>query len=156
MRGVEMIRDIRSTLSFVFGLVGGILILSPVGLFLPFVVFSSSSTPFLFGAPGLVIALVSGVLVIIGSTLGFLRPNQSVTWGIVVVVFGAMSILGFGGFVIGMAFAITGGALGIATGYPGPASVSVGQRACLGCGMLVDRDFAHCPHCGHAMGPPPR
>jgi hypothetical protein len=154
--GVDMIRDIRNTLSFVFGLVGGILILANALLFLPYMFSPFYYSSFFFGPFGLVMALVSGVLVIVGTTLGFLRPQQAVTWGIVVVVFGSLSIFGFGGFVIGMALAITGGALGIATGSLGPASAAVGQRACLGCGMLVDRDFAHCPHCGHAMGPPPR
>src|SRR5688572_20310353 len=149
-----MIRDIKTALSFVFGLVGGILILAITALFLPYM-FSPSGYygPFVFGLFGLVTAIVSGVLVIIGATLGFLQPRQGVTWGIVVVVFGSLSIFGFGGFVIGMALAITGGALGIVSGASGPVSASVAQRACLGCGMLVDREFAHCPHCGRAMGP---
>jgi hypothetical protein len=150
-----MIHDNRVTLSFVFGLVGGILILTTSLSFLPFAYYSSGYYgPFFFGAFGLMMGIASGVLVILGTTLGFRRPQQGVTWGIVVVVFGALSIFGgFGGFLIGMALAITGGALAIAVGAAGPVAAAVAQRACLGCGMLVEREFAHCPHCGRAMGP---
>jgi hypothetical protein len=150
-----MIHDNRVTLSFVFGLVGGIFILTTSVSFLSYA-FSSYGYygPFFFGAFGLMMGLACGVLVILGTTLSFRRPQQGVTWGIVVVVFGALSIFGaFGGLVIGMALAITGGALAIAVGATGPVSAAVGQRACLGCGMLVEREFAHCPHCGRAIGP---
>jgi hypothetical protein len=99
---------------------------------------------------------VSGVLVIIGAVMAYVHPDQGIAWGIVTVVFGAVSILGLGsgGFLIGMALSVTGGALAIATGSSGLVlGTGGGQRACLACGMLIDRDFAHCPHCGHVMPP---
>ena len=152
-----MSRDTRATLSFVFGLVGGISILVTSVTFLPFAFSQYGYRGSLFFGPyGLMMGFASGILVILGTALGFRRPQQGVTWGIVVVVFGALSVFGgFGGFVIGMALAITGGALAIAVGATGRLSAAVGQRACLGCGMLVERQFAYCPHCGRAMGPFP-
>jgi hypothetical protein len=149
-----VIRDIRVTLAFVFGLIGGILILASTIAIFPYLFspYGLGASSF-FGVIGLAISLTSGILVVLGTTLGYVRPQQGITWGIVVIVFGVLSVFGFtfGGFVIGMALAITGGALQVAIGSSGPLSAAGGQRACLGCGMLIDRDFAHCPHCGHAM-----
>jgi len=49
---------------------------------------------------------------------------------------------------------ITGGALAIVAGAMtgAPEAVAMGMRACTSCGMLFQMDFAHCPHCGHAVG----
>lgn len=150
-----MIRDVRVTLAFVFGLIGGLLILTPPIAFFSYSYGYGYGFGGAFGAFLTALAVPSGILVILGTTLGFVRPQQGVTWGIVVIVFGAVSVISpaFGGFVIGMALSITGGALMVAVGASGPMSAAGGQRACLGCGMLVDRDFAHSPHCGHAMPP---
>lgn len=148
-----MQRDNRIVLSFVFGLVGGVLIVTTPLLFLPsvFQSYGGYYGPFFYGLFGFATAIASGTLVIFGATMGFRHPSQGLTWGIVTIVFGSLSVMGLGGFLLGMALAIVGGALSIVVGATGPAVGAPGQRACLGCGMLVDRDFAHCPHCGHAM-----
>ena len=155
-----MARDSRIALSFVFGLVGGLLVLTMIGIYLPYA-FSpyygyGYSSPFFFGLFGIVLGIASGVLVIVGAVLTFVRPAQGVTWGIVMVVFGALSLFGLGGFAIGMALSITGGALAIVAGASGPTAGHAPQRACTSCGMLIAPEFAHCPYCGHAMTPLPR
>lgn len=155
-----MARDSRIALSFVFGLVGGLLILTITLLYLPFA-FSyyggyGYSGPFFYGTFGIILALASGALVIVGATMSFVRPAQGVTWGIVMVVFGALSLFGLGGFGIGMALSVTGGALAIVAGASGPSPGRGPQRACTSCGMLIAPEFAHCPYCGHAMAPLPR
>jgi hypothetical protein len=156
-----MVRDSRIALSFVFGLVGGLLVVTVILVYLPFVFspyggYYGYSGPFFYGLVGIVMGLVSGVLVIVGATMSFVRPAQGVTWGIVMVVFGALSLFGFGGFGIGMALSVTGGALAIVAGASGPLSGRVPQRACTSCGMLISPEFSHCPYCGHVMAPLPR
>ena len=144
-----MVRDSRTALSFVFGLVGGLLILTITFLFLP--------SAFYYGVLGITLAISSGALVIVGATMSFVRPSQGVTWGIVMVVFGALSLFGvLGGFGIGMALSVTGGALAIVAGASGPSPERKPQRACTSCGMLIAPEYAHCPYCGHAMTPLPR
>ena len=150
-----MVRDSRIALSFVFGLVGGLLILTTVLLFLPslFSPYYGYPGPFAYGLIGITMGIASGVLVIVGATMSFRRPSQGVTWGIVTVVFGALSLFGFGGFGVGMALAVSGDALAIVSGASGPVPGQGGQRACTSCGMLIAMEFAHCPHCGHTMAP---
>jgi len=150
-------RDSRTALSFVFGLVGGILILTTLLIFLP-LAYSPYGYygPFFFGILGLAMGLTSGVFVIIGATMAFVRPQQGVMWGIVTIVFGSLSMFGLGGFVIGMALAITSGALAIVTGSSTAVRMPATQRACTSCGMLSSIEFRHCPHCGHEMAPLPR
>jgi len=89
-----MVRDSRIALSFVFGLVGGLLILTTVLLFLPslFSPYYGYPGPFAYGLIGITMGIASGVLVIVGATMSFRRPSQGVTWGIVTVVFGALSL----------------------------------------------------------------
>ncbi|MEK6851910.1 MAG: hypothetical protein AABY30_05165, partial [Candidatus Thermoplasmatota archaeon] len=45
---------------------------------------------------------------------------QHVAWGVIVLVFSVLSIVSFGGFIVGMAFGIVGGAIGMAWGTPQP------------------------------------
>ena len=154
-----MARDSRTALSFVFGLVGGVLILTTIFALLPlfFYQYSYGYSYGLFGPYGFVIGIVSGFFIILAAAMTFLHPNQGVAWGIIEVVFGALSIFSLGGFVIGMALSITGGALAIVVGSgSGPASSGAAQRACTSCGMLFAMEYAHCPYCGHAVGVGPR
>ena len=147
-----MIRDSRIAVSFVFGLVGGILILLVSVIYFPYLFSPYYGGPFFLGGYGFVLGLVSGVLVLVGASLGFVRPNQGVVWGIVTVVFGALSIFSLGGFFVGMALSITGGAIAIVVGAgPGTVREPIRQRACTSCGMFLSIEYAHCPYCGHAV-----
>ncbi len=153
-----MVRDSRIALSFVFGLVGGLLILTVIFLYLPFASYPGYGYygPFSYGAFGILLGIASGAFVIVGATMSFVRPAHAVTWGIVTVLFGALSLFGLGGFGIGMALSVTGGALAIVAGASGPSPGHGPQRACTSCGMIIAPEFAHCPYCGHAMTPLPR
>ena len=57
--------------------------------------------------------LSSGVAIILVSLMLKMRPDESKRWGIMIIVLSAMSILGMGGFIIGMALGIIGGAIAI-------------------------------------------
>ncbi len=152
-----MKRDSPIAVSFVFGLVGGILILLVSLIYLPYLFSPYYGGPFFLGGFGFVLGLVSGVLVIVGASFGFFRPNQGIVWGIVTVVFGALSIFSLGGFFVGMALSITGGAIAIVVGAgSGIVREPIRQRACTSCGMFLSVEFAHCPYCGHAVAQLPR
>lgn len=148
-------RDSRTVLAFIFGLVGGLLILVTLTMFVQLFFFSFSGPPF-YGLFGFFVGIVSGVFVIVGASMAFLRPAAGVPWGIVMVVFGAMSGFGLAGFGVGMGLSIAGGALAIVVGASprvGPPS-GEGLRACTTCGMLFHAAFPHCPHCGAAVHVP--
>jgi len=108
------------------------------------------------GGYGFVLGLVSGVLVLVGSSFAFVRPNEGVVWGIITVVFGALSMFSLGGFFVGMALSITGGAIAIVVGASsGIVREPIRQRACTSCGMFLSIEYAHCPYCGHAVAQVP-
>jgi hypothetical protein len=59
------------------------------------------------------LGLLSGIVVLIGAILIYAKPEQSVGWGIVILVFSVLSLWGMGGFLIGAVLGIVGGALAI-------------------------------------------
>jgi len=60
-----------------------------------------------------IIGIISGILVIIGAIMLDTHPTDHITWGIVILVFSAISFFGMGGFFIGAILSIVGGALAI-------------------------------------------
>jgi hypothetical protein len=73
----------------------------------------SLGIPFGFISGLFLIGLVSGVLVMIGALMLNTRPTEHTAWGIIILVFSAISILGMGGFLVGAILGIVGGALAI-------------------------------------------
>lgn len=67
-----------------------------------------------------IIGLVTGLLVIVGGVLMFVRPKEHVIWGALTLVFSIVSILGFGGFILGLLLGLIGGILGIVWKPPMP------------------------------------
>ncbi len=63
-----------------------------------------------------VAGLSSGVAVILVSFTLRMKPEESRRWGFMIIALSAMSILGMGGFIIGMALGIIGGAIAIMKG----------------------------------------
>jgi hypothetical protein len=61
-----------------------------------------------------VLGLVCGVIAVIGSFVLNLRPFEHVSWGVIVLVFSAVSLVSIGGWFVGAALGIAGGALAIA------------------------------------------
>jgi hypothetical protein len=143
------VRDHRSALAFVFGLVGGLAILVTIAMFYPLFLYGFAGPPF-YGIFGLFLGIVAGAFVVLGAAMVFRRPEHGVLWGVVMVVFGALSGFGLAGFGIGMALAVAGGAIAIVVGS-GTAPGAGGLRACVSCGMLFSSTFPHCPHCGAAV-----
>lgn len=147
----------RPTTAFVLGLTGGVLIVV-ASMF--FILLFSGFFGFNFRD---LLALIFGILVIVGSVLMYRFPSQHVTWGVIVLIFSIASIIGFGGFIAGLVLGIVGGALGIAwnpqaytasygyaTGAPaGPYGMPVMPwRMCMGCGRWIPWAYNVCPLCG--------
>ena len=103
----------KPTTAFVLALIGGVFILLggllvlAIGAFLAVFGFGFS---LVFG----VVGMASGILVILGAVMMYVQPRQHVAWGIIVLVFSILSVLGaVAGFVVGLVLGIIGGALGI-------------------------------------------
>ncbi len=78
---------------------------------------------FIFGSSGFEIltafAVACGVIVTVGSTMIYTRPDRRIGWGIIIILFSIASILTltrglFGGFGIGLILGVVGGARAIA------------------------------------------
>jgi hypothetical protein len=121
-----------------------------------------------FGAAGGTIALYGGIgallgiLVIVGGVMMWVRPQQHVIWGVLVIVFAVISIpLGGGGFILGFILALIGGILGLVfkptptmMGGPGmmPGAMGApGVMTCPACGGAVNMQTRTCTMCGKAV-----
>jgi hypothetical protein len=122
----------KPSIGFILSLVGGILIF--VSSAISTIWFAVGSSPFGYGdfwgmMTGFhsmmgfnndyllgfsVLGLVCGVIVVIGSFLLNLRPLEHVSWGVIVLVFSAVSLVSMGGWFVGAALGIAGGAFAIA------------------------------------------
>ena len=96
---------------FVVSLIAGILILINGLLFSTLGAFLFGIMPFL-GATVMAIAPIFGILVIVGAVLMY--KDSTTAGGVLVIIFGLLSIVIGGGFIIGTILAIVGGVLGLA------------------------------------------
>jgi len=55
--------------------------------------------------------LVSGAMVLASAVLVIAVPSQRRAWGVLMLVFSALSVLGLGGFVVGAILGVVGGVL---------------------------------------------
>jgi hypothetical protein len=113
----------RSSSAFALSLVGGVLIIFgsilPLLLFANFQIFpmgrKMGSMMGWWGGPGFMgswffpVPLVAGILVLVGAIMMNARPQETTTWGIMVLIF---SVIGF----TGMGFSILGAIIGIIGG----------------------------------------
>ena len=122
----------KISIGFILSLIGGILIF--VSSAISTVWFAFGSSPFGYGdfwgmmggfhsmigfnneylLSFSVLGLVCGVIVVIGSFLLNLRPLEHATWGVIVLIFSAVSFVSMGGWFLGAALGVAGGALSIA------------------------------------------
>jgi len=82
--------------------------------------------PMTIAAMGLV-GILTGLLVIVFGVLMYIRPQQHVIWGALVLVLSLVSILGFGGFFLGLILGLIGGVRaddGASHGAPDATAVS--------------------------------
>jgi len=56
------------------------------------------------------VAVICGVIVLMGAIMLRVQPHQHMLWAIVIIVFSAISFVGMGGFFIGAILGIIGGA----------------------------------------------
>src|SRR2546422_9068311 len=129
----------KPTAAFVLSLIGGIFILlgAIVVMALASVIGSlmligggDPNLAYLYGAVGLIFA----ILVLVGAVMLWMKPQQHVMWGVVVLLFSLFSIITTGGFFIGLILGLIGGVPGIAWETPAPLTQGVarpGMRRCL-------------------------
>jgi hypothetical protein len=67
---------------------------------------------FVVGALG-VFGLISGAIVVASAVMLQASPARRRTWGVLILVFSALSFLGLGGFVAGAVLGIVGGAMAL-------------------------------------------
>ncbi|MCP8322816.1 MAG: DUF6114 domain-containing protein [Candidatus Methylarchaceae archaeon HK02M2] len=60
-----------------------------------------------------IIGLISGILILLSSVLLYSKPKDHIAWGIVIIIFSALSLFGMGGFVLGALLGLAGGILAI-------------------------------------------
>ena len=146
--------EARPTTAFGLSIAAGVLIV--VGSFLFLLI------GFGFFSLFALLGLIFGTIVLVGSILLYARPREHVAWGVIVLIFSALSLVGFGGFLIGAIIGIIGGAIGVgwqpggsfaASSYGGahmgPYGVPVMPwRMCIGCGRWIPWSYNVCPLCG--------
>lgn len=59
------------------------------------------------------VSIVSGVIVLLGAIMLSRNPEKRYMWGVLTIVFSAVSILGMGGFLVGSILGIGGGILAL-------------------------------------------
>lgn len=62
------------------------------------------------------LGLVSGAIVLVGATMLYSRPERTFTWGLVILVFSIVGLVGLGGFFVGSVLGVIGGALAMTSG----------------------------------------
>ncbi len=60
-----------------------------------------------------ILGLVTGILVLVGALMLRSRPEQASSWGVIILVFSIISLLGMGGFFIGAVLGLVGGILAL-------------------------------------------
>ena len=60
-----------------------------------------------------IVSFVCGVIVVFSSLVLRIHPREHLLWGVVIVVFSAISFVGMGGYFVGAVFGIIGGALAL-------------------------------------------
>ncbi len=122
--------------AFILSLIGGILILlagiayaiiyATIGTFFSLLGFGGLSA-LLIGLA--VVALIFGVIIIIGAIMLKTKPSSSKTWGIIIIILSILSWVGGSGFVIGFILALIGGILALLWHPPAAAQPAWGQPA---------------------------
>src|SRR2546426_12599457 len=116
----------KPTAAFVLSLIGGIFILlgAIVVMALASVIGSlmligggDPNLAYIYGAVGLIFA----ILVLVGAVMLWVKPQQHVAWGVVVLLFSFFRIIRTAGFFIGVILGLGDGALGNVCKAPAPA-----------------------------------
>lgn len=125
------------TTAFILSLIGGIIILVGSLITLLLSAFGSPNGTYYGMGPGMmgrlgfgfgygsgwmlglsIVALVCGILVLVGAVMLNTRPVERFTWGIIVLIFSIVSLMGMGGYFIGAILGIAGGAIALSYRKP--------------------------------------
>ena len=154
----------RPVSGFVLALIGGLIVMA--GTIYSLLAYGGA---FYYGYPASyfaygVIGGVSGAGVLLGCALAYLLPRQHVAWGILIIVFGIVSMFTLYGslffvfVLLGTPLAVIGGAFVI--GWKAEREPRFEDyRTCLGCGRHIRADYPVCPFCGTraaGLAAPPR
>lgn len=119
--------------AFVLSLIGGIFIfLGGIYTAIIYAIIGSALFDFFPGLGALliglaVLALIFGLIIIVGAIMLRNRPESSRTWGIIILLLAIFSWIGGGGFVIGFILALIGGILALTWRAPPTAQAAWGQ-----------------------------
>src|SRR3989454_11757066 len=115
----------KPTAAFVLSLIGGIFILlgaivvmalaSVIGSFMV-LGGGDPNIVYIYGAVGLIFA----ILVLVGAVMLWMKPQQHVAWGLVLLLFSLFSIITTGGFFIRLILGLVRRVLGIRRQRPAP------------------------------------
>jgi len=159
--------------AFILALVAGVLILLggvlelwvAAALFGSGFVFPNNDWLVAFGVVGVSL----GIFVVAFSVLLYFHPQHHVVFGVLILVLSLLSVLDYGGFLVGLVLGIVGGILAITwtpyrwtppfygpmspAGWPyvPPPYSAASHRACLKCGRFIGLDSKFCPQCGNAV-----
>lgn len=68
--------------------------------------------PWLWVIP-VAVGIASGAVMTIGAILIYVRPEQSQMWGVLILIFSIVGLIGMGGFIIGSVLGLIGGILAL-------------------------------------------
>ncbi len=115
----DMSQSEKPAKAFTLSLIAGILVLNNTTLLgvattwfpgiIPTIPGLANDTTVLYRLTAL--GLTSGVLVLLGAIMLYMRPVHKKAWGILIVVFSIPSVITGGGFIIGFILGIIGGSL---------------------------------------------
>jgi len=146
----------KPTAAFALSFLAGILILT-CGLlgFIGLYLIDLTSEVFLMAnVLALVFGIATGILVVIGSLLLYVNPENRTAWSLIILIFSILSILSLGGFIVGLILGIVGSALGLRwkpSQVSKPTAVPEVKRICPKCGRVLAEDVSFCPYCGKSL-----
>lgn len=119
------------TTAFILSLIGGLIIVIGSAIEEILLVFGSYNGTYYGMGPGMMseygfygygsgmmtglslIAIIFGVIVLIGAIMLNFRPTEHITWGIIILIFSVASFIGMGGYFIGAILGLAGGAIAL-------------------------------------------
>lgn len=143
--------------AFILTLIGGILIfLSGLVTAATYAILGSLAISILPGLGVLliglaVVALLFGIIIMVGGLRMRSDPGSARTWGIIVIVLSLLSLIGGGGFFLGLILGLVGGILAIVWHPPAVAQPAWGQPQAPGAPMSSSPPASGgktCPSCG--------
>jgi hypothetical protein len=133
----DMSSQSMRTTAFILSLIGGIIIVAGSAIVAFLSAFGSPYGTYYGMGPGMMgsfgfdymyssgwmlgfsaVALVCGILVVIGAIMLNAHPEEHTTWGIIVLIFSVVSFIGMGGYFIGAILGIAGGAIALSFRTP--------------------------------------